>query len=77
MLIKKLGWGLSLLIASRVCSQQVARATDVNLVTTSGTKLVLNGGITFKGSSILKSTADSIYLYTASPATSGSAARGR
>jgi len=60
------------LLASAGNSQQLVRATDVQLVSTTGTKIVVNGGITFKGTSILKSTADSIYIYkTTAAATEG------
>lgn len=51
------------LFASNAYSQQLVRATNVNMVTTAGTKIVIDGGISFIGSSVLKSTADSIYLY--------------
>jgi len=44
-------------------AQQLVRATDVNMVTTAGTKIVIDGGgISFIGTSVLTSTADSIYL---------------
>lgn len=52
-----------LLFGSASYSQQVARATDVNMVSTAGTKIVINGGISFIGTSVLKSTDDSIYLF--------------
>jgi len=61
---------LLLLCFSRVQGQQVVRANNVYLVTTSGTKVVINGGITFLGTSNLISTGDSIYLYTNAPVTS-------
>ena len=56
--------------AAKSYGQQLVRATNINLVTTAGTKLVINGGISFIGTSLLKSTADSIYLYTNAPASS-------
>jgi|GEM_PF-887360 len=43
-------------------AQQLVRATNVIMVTTAGTKIVINGGISFIGSALLKSTGDSIYL---------------
>ena len=53
--------------ASKLFSQQLARATDVQMVTTAGTKIVLSGGgISFIGTSLLTSTADSIYLIKSS-----------
>src|SRR5688500_3690737 len=46
-------------------SQQLVRASgNVQIVTTAGTKTVVNGGgITFTGTSKWTATADSIYLY--------------
>ena len=52
-----------LLSISKLYAQQLVRATNVNMVTTSGTKIVINGGISFIGTSLLKSVDDSIYLY--------------
>ncbi len=60
-------------------SQQLVRATDVNIVTTAGTKIVITGsptvggGITFKGTTNWKSYGDSVYLNktSASPAIEG------
>ena len=43
-------------------AQQLVRATNVQMVSTAGTKIVINGGISFIGTSLLKSTDDSIYL---------------
>ena len=72
MLLKKPWWIALILISSNAYSQQLVRATDVQLVSTAGTKIVVNGGITFKGTSILKSTSDSIYIYkTTAAATEG------
>ena len=69
--MKKLTIILVLLVSmSKLYSQQLVRATNVYMVTTAGTKLVLNGGITFIGTSNFISTADSVYLYTNAPATS-------
>ena len=49
--------------AYNIQAQQLVRATDVQMVTTAGTKIVINGGgISFIGTSLLTSTADSIYL---------------
>lgn len=70
MLLKKLGFIAILLFAFKSYSQQLVRATDVQLVTTPGTRLVMNGGgISFTGTSNWKSNGDSIYLYktTATP----------
>ena len=51
-------------------AQQLVRASgNVQLVTTAGTKIVINGGITFLGTSSIKSTADSIYLYKTTAST--------
>jgi hypothetical protein len=50
-------------------AQQLVRATDIEMVTTPGTKLVLTGGggagggITFMGTTNWKSLGDSIYMY--------------
>ena len=56
----------------KLYSQQLVRATDVKMVTTAGTKIVINGGISFIGTSTLLSTADSIYLYkTTAPSPEG------
>lgn len=63
MLLKRYGFFILLLLAGTSYGQQVARATNVQLVTTAGTKIVLNGGITFTGTSVWNSTADSVYLY--------------
>lgn len=54
------------LLSSVSYGQQVVRATDVKMVTTAGTKIVIEGGISFIGTSTLLSTADSIYLYKTS-----------
>ncbi len=52
------------LLAFKAYGQQLVRASgNVQLVTTAGTKIVINGGITFLGTSSITSTADSIYLY--------------
>lgn len=56
------------LFTGKAYSQQLARATNVEMVTTAGTKLVFTGsattggGITFLGTSNWKSYGDSIYL---------------
>lgn len=45
-------------------AQQLVRATNVEMVTTAGTKLVLSGGgISFLGTSNWRSNGDSVYLY--------------
>jgi hypothetical protein len=55
-------------------AQQLVRATDVEMVTTPGTKIVLTGGggsgggITFMGTSNWRSNGDSIYLYKSTAA---------
>lgn len=61
---------LLVLAAARSQGQQVVRANNVYMVTTAGTKVVINGGISFLGTSNLISTGDSIYLYTNAPVTS-------
>jgi Secretion system C-terminal sorting domain len=56
-------------VTCTVHAQQLVRATNVEIVTTPGTKLVLTGGggtgggITFLGTTNWKSNGDSIYLY--------------
>ena len=58
------------LFMSKTYGQQLVRASgNLQLVTTAGTKIVINGGITFLGTSSLKSTADSIYLYKTTAST--------
>ena len=53
------------LLSGKVYSQQIARASgNVQIVTTAGTKTVINGGgITFLGTSKWIATNDSIYVY--------------
>lgn len=64
MLLKKTGLVFLLLFAFKSYGQQVARATDVQIVTTAGTKTVITGGgITFLGTSKWTAIDDSIYLY--------------
>lgn len=62
--LKILG-GLLVIMTGNVYAQQIVRASgDVQIVTTAGTKTVINGGgITFLGTSKWTATADSIYLY--------------
>ena len=61
--MKKLTIILVLLISmSKLYSQQLVRATNVNLVTTPGTKVVMTGGITFIGTSTLRDSGE-FYLY--------------
>ncbi len=58
----------SIIFAASASAQQLVRATNVQMVTTPGTKIVLTGnattggGITFLGTSNWKSNGDSIYL---------------
>jgi Secretion system C-terminal sorting domain len=44
-------------------AQQVVKATNVNIVSTPGTKIVINGGITFTGSTNFKDSGE-VYLRT-------------
>jgi len=70
MLLKKLGTVFFTLLAFNSYSQQLVRATNVELVTTPGTRLVMQGGgISFTGTTNWNSNGDSIYLYktTATP----------
>ena len=61
-----------LICIPKLYSQQLVRATNVKMVTTAGTKIVINGGISFIGTSTLLSTDDSIYLYkTTAPSPEG------
>ena len=66
----KIPFLLLAIMVTRSYGQQVARASGVKMVTTAGTKIVLNGGITFLDSAKFISTADSIYLYTYAPSVS-------
>lgn len=54
MLLKKLSLICLALISLNTYAQQVARATNVNMVTSPGTQIVINGGITFTGTSNFK-----------------------
>jgi hypothetical protein len=70
MLLRKIGLVFITLLASKAYSQQLARATDLQLVSTAGTRIVMTGGgISFIGTTNWKSNGDSIYLYktTATP----------
>ena len=70
--MKKLLFTIFAIIALKSNAQQLVRANGtVQLVTTAGTKIVINGGITFLGTSSLKSTDDSIYLYNYDASTPG------
>lgn len=51
-----------LLVSCSIYSQQIARASNVQLVSEPGTKIVIDGGISFTGTSNWKSNGDSIYL---------------
>jgi len=71
-IMKKLVFTLMAAIALKSNAQQLVRANgNVQLVTTANTKIVINGGITFLGTSSITSTADSIYLYNYSGGTAG------
>jgi len=59
------------LLSGKLYSQQVARATDVQLVTTSGTKLVFSGGITFKGTSNFIDKGETYLYKTTAPSGEG------
>ena len=70
--MRKLLFTLVAIIALKSNAQQLVRASgNVQLVTTANTKIVINGGITFLGTSSIKSTADSIYLYNYAAGTPG------
>jgi Secretion system C-terminal sorting domain len=72
MLLKKTGLIVFAMLTFKSYGQQLVRATNVQLVSTPGTKIIVNGGITFTGTSNLKSNADSIYIYkTTAAATEG------
>lgn len=51
MLTRITGFFSLLFLSGNIYSQQLARATDVQMVTEAGTKIVMTGGITFKGTS--------------------------
>lgn len=60
------------LLTSTAYSQQLVRASgNLQMVTTAGTKIIMNGGITFLNTSSLKTTGDSIYLYNYSAGVPG------
>ena len=54
MLLKKLSLVCLAMISLNTYAQQVAKATNVNMVTSPGTRIVINGGITFTGTSNFK-----------------------
>jgi hypothetical protein len=54
MLFRKINLIPIVLLALNANAQQVVKATDVNIVTTPGTRLVVNGGVTFTGTSTLR-----------------------
>lgn len=62
-MLKQLLTLLTLFVATQlqVQAQQIAKATNVNLVTSPGTKLVLSGGITFTGTTNFKDSGE-VYL---------------
>jgi len=62
MFLKKTGLSLCVLFALNSKGQQLVRATDVTLVSSAGTKLVMTGGITFKGTSNFINNGET-YLY--------------
>ena len=51
MLLKKTGLAFLMLIALKGYGQQLVRASNVQMVSEAGTKVVINGGITFTGTS--------------------------
>lgn len=67
MLIKKIGFIFIVLFASKANSQQLARATNVTLISAAGTKIVMTGGISFIGTSIYYNNGET-YLYKNTPA---------
>ncbi|MBK9532302.1 MAG: hypothetical protein IPO42_11060 [Chitinophagaceae bacterium] len=70
MLLQRMGTVIFALLAFNSYGQQLVRATNVELVTTPGTRIVMNGGgISFTGTTNWQSNGDSIYLYktTATP----------
>jgi hypothetical protein len=58
MYLKKLATAVLLLMAIKTEAQQLARAVDCKIVTTPGTKVVINGGITFTGTSNWKDSGE-------------------
>ena len=62
--MRKIILAIAVLAAVKTNAQQVVRASgNVQIVTTAGTKTVINGGITFLGTSKWTATGDSIYLF--------------
>ena len=63
--MRKIIWVAAVLLAVKTNAQQLVRASgNVQIVTTAGTKTVINGGgITFLGTSKWTATDDSIYVY--------------
>jgi len=51
MFLKKTGLSLCVLFALNSKGQQLVRATDVKMVSSPGTKIVMTGGISFIGTS--------------------------
>ena len=58
MLLKKIGFMALILLAANANAQQVAKAVDCKLVSSPGTKIVINGGITFTGTSNWKDSGE-------------------
>ena len=58
---------LGLGAAGNAYSQQVARATDVKMVTEAGTKIVIEGGISFKGSTTNWVNNGETHMYKTTP----------
>jgi Secretion system C-terminal sorting domain len=58
MYVKKLAAMVLLLAAIKAGAQQLAKAVDCKIVTTPGTKVVINGGITFTGTSNWKDSGE-------------------
>ena len=63
--MRKIIFVIAVLVSAKTNAQQIVRASgNVQIVTTAGTKTVINGGgITFLGTSKWTATADSIYLF--------------
>ena len=62
MLLKKISLVVFTLLTFKTYGQQLVRATDVQMVTQAGTKIVMTGGITFKGTSNWVNNGDTYLL---------------
>ena len=72
MLFKKIGLVSLLFWASQTNAQQIVRATDVQMVTEAGTKVVVSGGgITFKGTSNWVNNGETHIYKTTAPSPEG------